>query len=83
MRDSGSVSWKHWITLILLLLLAYVLSSGPVIGLAFWMRESTGWDGFYHVMWLYYPILILGHENPLAYYIEWWVINVFDTVGPG
>lgn len=61
----------------------YVLSSGPVIGLAFWLRESTGWDGFYLVLWLYYPIIILGHDNPLDYYIEWWVVDVFNTVGPG
>lgn len=63
--------------------LMYVLSSGPILGLAFWLRESTGWDGFYLVMWLYYPILILGRENPLDYYIEWWVVDVFHTVGPG
>ncbi|WDI42329.1 hypothetical protein [Bremerella sp. P1] len=76
-------SWQKWTVLVLALPLLYVLSSGPVIGLAFWLRESTGWDGFYLVMWLYYPIIILGHDHPLMYYIEWWVVDVFHTVGPG
>ncbi|MBA2114821.1 hypothetical protein HOV93_19880 [Planctomycetes bacterium FF15] len=78
-----ATSWLKWTVLVLAVPAVYVLSSGPVIGLAFWLREATGWDGFYHVMWFYLPILMLGHENPLAYYIEWWVIEVFDTVGPG
>lgn len=76
-------SWQKWTVVALAVPLMYVLSSGPILGLAFWLRESTGWDGFYLVMWLYYPILILGRENPLDYYIEWWVVDVFHTVGPG
>lgn len=78
-----SSSWQKWTVVFLAIPLLYVLSSGPVIALAFWLRESTGWDGFYLVMWLYYPIIILGHGNPLDYYIEWWVVDVFHTVGPG
>jgi hypothetical protein len=61
----------------------YVLSSGPVMGLAFRLREATGWDWLYAVMWLYYPIFLLGHNHPLSKYIEWWVVSVFKTVGPG
>lgn len=80
---SQSNSWQKWVVIVLAIPLFYVLSSGPIIALAFWLRESTGWDGFYQVLWLYYPIIILGHDNPLAYYIEWWVVEVFDTVGPG
>ncbi|QDU75231.1 hypothetical protein Pan97_22560 [Bremerella volcania] len=76
-------SWQKWTVIAFALPLLYVLSSGPVIGLTFSLRESTGWDGFYQVMWLYYPILILGHESPLFLYIEWWVVEVFHTVGPG
>jgi len=79
----NTTSWQKWTVVILAIPLLYVLSSGPVIGLAFWLRESTGWDGFYQVMWLYYPILILGHDHPLVYYVEWWVVDVFHTVGPG
>jgi hypothetical protein len=34
-------------------------------------------------MWLYYPIFAMGHDNPIGAYIEWWVVSVFRTVGPG
>ena len=62
----------------------YVFSSGPMLGLAFWLRERTGLDQFYAVMWLYYPVVILTHKvGPLGKYIEWWVVDVFKTVGPG
>ncbi len=74
------VSWPQ---VILLAVIGYVLSSGPVMAVGFWLREATGWDGFYAVMWLYAPLLLLGHNNPVMYYIEWWVVDVFGTVGPG
>lgn len=63
----------------------YVLSSGPILALAFWLREQTGRDQFYAVMWLYAPLFKLGafRSGPLAKYIEWWVVDVFRTVGPG
>jgi hypothetical protein len=62
----------------------YVLSSGPMLGLAFWLRERTGMDQFYAVMWLYYPVVVFAHKvSPIGKYIEWWVVNVFHTVGPG
>jgi hypothetical protein len=66
----------------LVCLIAYVPSSGPVLAIAFWLREATGWDGFYNVMWLYYPLLIWGHGTPIDAYIEWWV-ELLGTVGPG
>jgi hypothetical protein len=72
-----------WLFLIVLVPVLYVLSSGPALGLAFWLREATGWDGFYAVMFVYYPLLIMGHGNPIDSYIEWWVVQVFHTVGPG
>jgi hypothetical protein len=52
-------------------LVGYVPSSGPVLAIAFWLRAATGWDGFYSVMFLYYPLLVLGHGNPIDAYIEW------------
>ena len=67
---------------LLLILVIYVLSSGPVIASGFWLREATGHDEFYAVIYLYYPLLVFGHQNPIGTYIEWWV-NLFDTVGPG
>ena len=62
----------------------YVLSSGPVLATAFWLRDKTGWNGFYSAMFVYYPLLVIGHDhnNLIGVYIEWWV-NLFDTAGPG
>lgn len=74
---------QFWIAAILAIPVVYVLSSGPVIAAAFWARETTGYDAFYAILWLYFPILILGHGNPVDAYIEWWVVDVFHTVGPG
>jgi len=55
--------------------IVYVPSSGPILATAFWLREATGWDGFYAAMWLYFPLLIGGHDNPVGpfvmLYIEW------------
>lgn len=73
----------RWLAIFVCCVVVYVLSSGPVLGLAFWLREATGWDGFYAVLWLYYPLLALGHGSPLMKYVEWWVVDVFHTVGPG
>ena len=73
----------NWLLLGLLSLVLYVLSSGPVIALGFWLRETTKWDGFYAVMWIYFPLLMFGHDSLPMDYVEWWVNDVFDTVGPG
>lgn len=77
-RSRGMGSWALVLTLAAL---AYMFSSGPVLAVAFWLREATGWDGFYAAMWLYYPLLVRRTE-PVDAYITWWV-NLFDTVGPG
>lgn len=66
-----------------LLVAVYVLSSGPVLGLAFWLRETTHDDRWYYILWAYYPLLVWGHFPPFNWYIEWWVVDVFRTVGPG
>jgi hypothetical protein len=58
------------------------VSSGPVLAAAFWLREVTDRNEFYSVMYFYYPLLALGHDNPTDAYIEWWV-KLFGTVGPG
>ena len=62
--------------------LFYALSSGPVTACAFWLREATGWDGFYAVLWVYYPLFAWKSEV-FRHYIDWWVVDVFHTVGPG
>ena len=71
-----------WMFLVLMIPVIYVFSSGPVLAAAFWFREATGWDGFYAVMYLYFPLFALGHNTPIGSYIEWWV-ELFGTVGPG
>ncbi len=79
----SSASWKGWTIAIFLVPIVYVLSSGPMIGLACWLRETTGHDEFYYVIWFYAPLFLGGHHGPLGLYIEWWVVDVFRTVGPG
>lgn len=67
-----------------LCLAIYLLSSGPVIALGCWLRETTRWDGWYGVFYLYYPVFYcFGRESIFFYYVEFWVVNVFHTVGPG
>lgn len=60
----------------------YIPSSGPVLATAFWLRERTGWDGFYFVMYLYFPLCVQSPDSLVRHYIEWWV-KLFGTVGPG
>ncbi len=82
-RSHPAVRWGGYALGFLVL---YVLSSGPVLGMAFWLREATGIDQFYAVFWLYYPLFIIAGSAPdglWGNYIEWWVVDVFHTVGPG
>ncbi|MCG6156737.1 hypothetical protein [Rubinisphaera margarita] len=84
--EKGSGSHRIWLA-IACLPLVYVLASGPLFGLAFWLRESTGYDEFYSVFYLYAPLFLWCPEPLMDYvlgpYIEWWVVDVFHTVGPG
>lgn len=61
--------------------LVYGMSSGPVLATAFWLRDSTGWDGFYAAMWIYYPLLAFGIQ-PIGAYLGWWCW-LFGTMPPG
>jgi len=82
-RRSDAFPRMAGLTVLVLIALVYVLSSGPMLGMGFWLREKTGWDGFYAVMWVYYPLIAPKPPHLLAVYIEWWVVNVFHAVGPG
>jgi hypothetical protein len=66
----------------LIVLTIYVLSSGPVLAVAFWLRDKTGWESFYAVMWVYYPLLILAHNTPAESYFLWWT-DLLGTSFPG
>jgi hypothetical protein len=75
----------HWLVLAAAALACYVLGSGPILATAFWLREVTGWTGFYAMICLYAPFWYIGVVGPdswLMQYIEWWV-ELFGTVGPG
>lgn len=72
---------RRWLAALACLPLAYFASSGPVLATAFWLREATGWDGFYATMYLYYPVLAWGGGLAMTY-VEWWT-RLFGTVGPG
>jgi hypothetical protein len=61
--------------------MVYVLSSGPVLAIAFRLREVTGWDGFYAAIWLYYPLILFGQHSPFANYIWWWC-NFLGSMPP-
>lgn len=75
--------FRWWPLAIAMLLVAYVLSSGPILAGGCWLREQTRWDGWYVVFWLYYPLLaVFGPDSALVNYIEWW-FDLFGTVGPG
>ena len=63
-------------------LAVYLLGSGPILATAFWLREATGWNGFYAALWLYAPLWFIGLFEPddwVSEYIEWWV-NLLLTV---
>ncbi len=73
---------RRWSLLAPFVVAAYVFSSGPVIAAGFWLRQVTRWEGFYAVMWLYYPLLSFGPNSLPFRYVGWWV-ELFGTVGPG
>ncbi|HBN77505.1 MAG TPA: hypothetical protein DD473_17190 [Planctomycetaceae bacterium] len=76
---------SHWLLILCVVVAIYILSSGPVMGIGFWLREATGYNEFYGVMLPYYPLFALK-LTPLDFvfewYVEWWVCDVFQTVGP-
>jgi hypothetical protein len=71
-----------WLLAAVVLPVGYVLSCGPVLATAFWLREATSREGFYAALWLYYPLLAFGPSTPIDAYIGWWC-KLFGTVGPG
>jgi hypothetical protein len=78
-RRSGG--WGRWGSALLVVLLVYALSSGPVLAGACWLREHLHRDEFYLAFWLYAPLLFVRFR-PIDAYITWW-FWLFGTVGPG
>lgn len=82
MKPRAARSLPHWLGWSAVVLILYVLSSGPVLSSAFWLREHTGRDEFYAAIWLYFPLALLGPDSLAHEYIEWWC-ELLHTVGPG
>lgn len=72
----------HWSTTVVIVLVAYVLGIGPVLALGCWLRDVTGWSGFYAVFFLYLPLYPLVDVDLIEKYIMWWM-DLFDTMPPG
>jgi hypothetical protein len=71
-----------WLVAIGVLLVAYVLSAGPVLAVGCWLRDATDWDGFYAVFLLYLPLRPLADIDFCEAYLIWWM-HLFGTMPPG
>ena len=86
-RSRSSRRVVRWLVVIVLIVVVYVFSCGPVLAVACGCREATGNDVFHTVFWgdclLFYAAaqvdVVTGVFNQ---YIEWW-FDLFGTVGPG
>lgn len=78
----SSSSIVRYVGAVGLVAVVYILSSGPVLSVAFWLRERTGRDEFYWTMWLYLPLLLMGPESVFHRYVEFWV-GIVGAPGPG
>ena len=76
-------TWRFWLASAPVL---YALSSGPVMAIAFSLRDTTHHDGWYAVLLAYYPLLILDEKSPagllVRVYLGWWCW-LFNTLPPG
>lgn len=71
----------HRAATILIIAAIYILSSGPVIALGCRLRDATGWNSCYGVIYLYFP-LAYWRNNLFEAYLGWWMW-LFGTIGPG
>ncbi len=67
----------------LVLVLALIPAAGRSSGWFSGSAKRLAWDPLYGVLVVYYPLLIFGQDSFTTAYIEWWVVDVFHTVGPG
>lgn len=71
-----------WLVAIAFLIVVYILSAGPVLAAGCWLRDATGWEGFYAVFFLYLPLYPLADVDFFEAYLMWWM-KLFDTMPPG
>jgi hypothetical protein len=68
-----------WLGAIAVLMVAYILSAGPMLALGCRLRDMTKWDGFYAVYYLYLPLYPLADMKWCEAYVMWWM-ELFDAV---
>ena len=57
------------------------IALGAVIGaIAFRLRELTGRNGYYDVLYAYVPLMALGGQ-PFQAYVRWW-LTLFGVLEP-
>lgn len=75
--------YRQWAMAIVVLFVAYVISAGPIIAIGCRLRDATGWNGFYVVFLLYWPLVYpLGDIDFVEAYLTWW-LKLFDARPPG
>ena len=72
--------FKKWCLILASALAIYILTSGPIIATAFRLRELTGRNGYYDVIYAYVPLMALGGQ-PFQAIIRWW-LTMFRVVDP-
>lgn len=88
--QSETPTRQSWWIGIILLPLFYVLSIGPLGGMAFWLEEKTEWSGHFVgsleiVYWplaVEWPFVEAAKQKLLSSYVEWWVVEVFQSQVP-
>ncbi len=81
-RPSGRWSAGHVCTALVLTVFGYVLSSGPVLALAFKLWQWTGVNEFLLARLVYLPLIDSGPGTVFGVYIEWWC-RLLKALPPG
>ena len=73
----------QWAAITATVLVAYVISVGPVLAICCWLADYTDWEGFYAVFYLYLlPLYPLRDFDLLESYVMWWM-KLLGTMPPG
>ena len=71
-----------WLVAIVILIVLYILSAGPILAAGCWLRDATGWEGCYAVFLLYLPLYPLADVDLCEAYVMWWM-KLLGTMPPG
>ena len=68
-------------------LVVYVLSSGPMMKLCYWLHNRTGSEEILYILIIYQPLFWVGSLPPFDKYfyeyLGWWVPNLFKFTRVG